>query len=348
MMGRIHSIQYLRALAALVVVMLHASRRVEPALPAGLADGLLIGHAGVDLFFVISGFFMWTIGRDAAPAEFLLRRAIRVVPLYWIATLAWLALIWAAGLAWVVVTPEHVALSLAFIPHLSPSFPGEIWPLLIPGWTLTYEMFFYAAFACTLLAFPPWRLAVLASLLGGLVLLGVLSEPGQAWAMTYTSPLLLEFLGGCLVAEIWCRNPGGLPRNLAVLAAGLLLLALGPAPDASQPWSRTLGFGLPALCIVSAAAGLSHRLPRLPSLERLGDASYAIYLFHTLFLQGMTAVWLRLPALHGPVTAVLFIVAALALSSVLGLMIHRHVERPLQRQLTATLMTRMRRAHALR
>jgi exopolysaccharide production protein ExoZ len=345
-MDRIHSIQYLRALAALSVVMLHASRRVEAALPEALADALLRGHAGVDLFFVISGFIMWSIGRQSSPAAFLLRRAIRVVPLYWMATLVWLALILGAGYDWVVVTPEHLLLSLAFFPHVSPSFPAEVWPLLIPGWTLTYEMFFYAVFAAVLLASGTLRLPLLAGVLGGLVLTGVLLDPATAWAMTATSPLLLEFLGGCLVAALWTRHPGSLPRNALVLTCGLALFALTAPTAAAQPWSRVLGFGLPALLIVSAAAGLCRQLPRLALLERLGDASYAIYLFHVILLQVMTEVWLRLPALHAPPAALLFILTALLLSASLGLLIFRQVERPMQRALTAALIPGGGRAHA--
>src|SRR5580658_5421280 len=138
------SIQALRALAATAVVAYHA-------LQWG-SGGFDVGRAGVDVFFVISGFIMWrvTSGRDVTPGAFLWRRVTRVAPLYWLTTLAVLA----AALVWPGFLPEvrpgwrHLALSLAFIPHLDPR--GLPFPTLPPGWTLDYEALFYLTFAAAL------------------------------------------------------------------------------------------------------------------------------------------------------------------------------------------------------
>ncbi len=108
------------------------------------------GGAGVYMFFVISGFIMvhisWeNFGKRGASADFLGRRIIRIVPLYWLATLAALAShkVWATHgthAGWM-----DLAYSLAFIPY----FSGEDgwYPILPGGWTLNYEMMFYAVFA---------------------------------------------------------------------------------------------------------------------------------------------------------------------------------------------------------
>lgn len=335
-MDKVFTIQYLRALAALAVVGIHASNRVEAALPVPVHQALSLGHAGVDLFFVISGFIMWGIGRSRAgePGDFLLRRFVRVAPPYWIATLAWVGLVLLIGYDWIKLDAGHVLKSLAFLPHESPTFPGRVWPVLIPGWTLTYEMFFYLIFAATLLLAAPLRLGALVAVFAGLVALGAALAPQSAWATTFTSPLLLEFLGGALVAELWARRPGGALRNGAVLLAGLVLLAmLGPGVSAEDPWQRSLGFGVPAVLIVSGAAGLGPFLARRPLAERLGDASYAIYLFHTFVVVAMGQAWLMLPALHGALSALLFVALALVLASGLGVVLHLAVERPLQRWL---------------
>ena len=70
------SIQYLRAFAALGVVAFHTGRAT------------ILGQAGVDVFFVISGFIMWMVTAEpVGPAQFLWHRVVRIVPLYWIATL---------------------------------------------------------------------------------------------------------------------------------------------------------------------------------------------------------------------------------------------------------------------
>src|SRR5690606_7660569 len=131
-MRRLYGIQYLRAVAALGVVVFHAAERT--------GTHFAIGAAGVDVFFVVSGFIMWVIANDRSPSPsaFLRGRIERIVPLYWAAT----SVMVAGGLAGLFpnlrVTAWHVFASLAFIPSRSPS-NGEVWPVLVQGWTLNYE-----------------------------------------------------------------------------------------------------------------------------------------------------------------------------------------------------------------
>ncbi|MGB3407801.1 MAG: acyltransferase [Jannaschia sp.] len=345
--ARIRSIQYLRAIAALAVVALHASERVDAYLPAALDGGLHLGHAGVDLFFVISGFIMWSIGREAPsdPLRFLARRAIRVVPPYWIATSAWVAVMLLVGAQWIAITPAHVGQSLLFVPHWSPTFPDRFWPVLVPGWTLIFEMFFYGMFALSLLAAGMRRLGVLTALLLALVLAGVVIRPNTAVAAAYTSPLLLEFLSGCFVAEVLRRWPGGAVRGAGFVVVGLLVLAVlgsGAATDQTS-WSRPMILGLACVLIVAGTVGLEDRLPDLPLLERLGDASYAIYLFHLFLLVPLAQVWQMLPQVHGPLGAIVFVVVAMGLASVMGILLFDRMERPLQRRLNGLAFGRTRR-----
>lgn len=337
--GRVRSIQYLRAVAALSVVAYHASMRVSDALPAAAHELFHLGHGGVDLFFVISGFIMWSIGRAAprAPGQFLLRRAIRVIPPYWIATLCWAGLMLGSGVAWIVVTPAHLLQSLFFVPHWSPTFPETFWPLLVPGWTLLFEMYFYALFALTLLAPPRWRLPLLCGLLLMLVAVGAMLHAPSAVLQAYTSPLLLEFLAGCLIAELWRRGMSGLWRGAGLIGAGLLvLLLLAPmaVPDQTS-WGRPMTFGLAGGLIVCGALCLERHWPEMPLLERLGDASYAIYLFHLFVLQLLAQIWAQLPVVHSLAGAIAFIGLSLGASSALGLTLFLWMERPIQRRLSA-------------
>jgi exopolysaccharide production protein ExoZ len=145
----LNSIQYLRAVAAVMVPYHHARARL-PGIYEVLPNPL--GGAGVDLFFVISGFIMviTTAGRGSRPGDFMLRRIARIVPSYWFYTTA-LALFIVAmpGVLNLSVTLPHYLESIFFVPHVSRdnqlSFcTGErsLQPLLQPGWTLNFEMFF--------------------------------------------------------------------------------------------------------------------------------------------------------------------------------------------------------------
>jgi exopolysaccharide production protein ExoZ len=270
------SIQYLRAAAALAVVVYHALQW----LPQG---GFDVGRAGVDVFFVISGFIMWTItaGEPGRPGAFLWRRFTRVAPAYWAITLivAAVCAAWPPFLPQVRPTPSHLALSLAFIQHRDPF--GLPFPLLPPGWTLNYEALFYLIFAAGLLLPEGRRLkAVLIALLvvaaAGTFLFQGLYELGA-------NPMLLQFAAGMVLARAAQMKalPGAVAGGL-MLTAGLAILALMQIAGILDELWRPFLWGVPAVLMVAGAVTLEARLGvfRSPVLKALGDASYAIYLVH--------------------------------------------------------------------
>ncbi|RYE36510.1 MAG: acyltransferase, partial [Hyphomicrobiales bacterium] len=194
--ARLAGIQYLRAVAATAVLAFHAASR------AGIS--FWIGEAGVDLFFLLSGFLMIAISDETSrPVSFLKDRIGRIVPTYWIAT----SVLLCAGLCGLfpqlAIAPVHVAMSYLFLPSAHP-ITGMAWPLLIPGWTLNYEMFFYALFALTMGAGTQMRQVIaVAAILFGLVALGALVRPDALAARFYTDPILLEFAGGVMIGYWW-------------------------------------------------------------------------------------------------------------------------------------------------
>ena len=148
---KIHFLQAVRALAASLVVADHALLQISDTSPENRISHLAwaLGDAGVYVFFVISGFIMvhisWeNFGRRTAPADFLWRRLVRIVPLYWLATLAAMAyhrvsVTHGAHAGW-----SDLICSLTFIPYSGDD--GGWHPILPQGWTLNYEMMFYAVF----------------------------------------------------------------------------------------------------------------------------------------------------------------------------------------------------------
>src|SRR3954452_12402158 len=184
--GKLLSIQYLRAVATLTVVAAHAT--------ASLFD---FGEAAVSLFFVISGFVMVYVSqRETTPQRFLWARFVRVVPLYWAITL-FVGLAYGSDI-------RHLLLSLALWPHPGPA--GQGWPVVGQGWTLVFEVFFYAVFAATLLVSARIRPWLIAAVFGVCCAAGAVFRPGNFVLATYTSPLLLEFGAGALLHEAWRRD----------------------------------------------------------------------------------------------------------------------------------------------
>lgn len=321
------SIQYLRAIAALMVV-LHHVRNPEPWLFNPLS-GVTFGQAGVDIFFVISGFIMYAAARDEAPGIFVYRRLVRVAPLYWCATLIAVPIFYRAFL--IKLDPQLfgvLAQSLAFIPHYNLAHPTEIWPLLVPGWTLCYEMFFYLIFAVAL-----WRgrvLPLVVAITAAVVAIGFLYRGDSAILRTYTDPIILEFTMGLLLARMVTLWRGGIAAAALLLPIGLILLPLTAEPG---PW-RVLQWGVPALMLVAGALALEARgaLPRSRALKSLGDASYSLYLVHPIVIAIMAKVVQKLPVNGWPQFIVMIVLCTVA-SIVAGLIVHAGVEKPLLRAL---------------
>ena len=130
------SIQYLRGVAAMSVALFHTSVNMPAfAWPSSLARDF--GDCGIDVFFVISGFVMFFVTKDNSMSSrtFLLRRIIRIVPLYWLATILYLILFLASGYGRAIeVVFSHIVQSMLFIPHANPGTGtnAEAYPV-VPG-----------------------------------------------------------------------------------------------------------------------------------------------------------------------------------------------------------------------
>jgi exopolysaccharide production protein ExoZ len=319
---QILGIQYLRAAAALMVVFHHA---IVP--QSWLFDplaGFDVGARGVDIFFVISGFVMFTAARNEPILTFYFRRVIRVVPLYWLATIA------SASLH-VVQTGDGISRlnllkSFMFIPFSNPTHGGLVWPLLVPGWTLNYEMFFYFIFGLALLLRKP--VAFTGGVILTLVATGFLAQPSGAIAVTYTQPILLEFLAGILVAKAYQRF--GFRRFAPALPLGVCVLMAGQFTHIPSPITGGIG----ATLIVIGVLALEHRssVRSWPFPLLLGKASYSIYLVHFTLWEILGKLWATLP-LNGWVQFFSFVTVVIGASIVVGILAHKYIEVPMTRSL---------------
>jgi exopolysaccharide production protein ExoZ len=315
-MPTLYSIQYLRALAALAVVVFHAGER------SGLH--FTIGAAGVDVFFVVSGFIMMAISdsRPTAPGSFLRNRFLRIAPSYWAATAVMVAGAMIGLFPNLQLSVAHTLASFLFIPMRSPN-NDALWPVLVQGWTLNYEIFFYIVFAATLMARQSLRLVLLAAVFGLLTLYGMLVRPENPLLSFYTAPVILEFVAGAAIAKLWARGtlpPAGLGIIMVVVAlagfATIQILRMEFGPWSCGPLAVILVIG--ALSVETRG-----RLPRLPALAYLGDSSYSIYLWHTFAI----SVALKAAAALPPT---LLLCACVIVGAIAGILAYEGLERPLQ------------------
>ncbi len=304
-MKPLYSIQYLRAFAALSVVAFHT----------GLAGR--VGQAGVDIFFVISGLIMWIVTeRENKPGSFFLRRIARVWPLYVIATIA-MALH---------IRPDLIdtVKSMLFVPYRNGD--GHIWPVLVQGWTLNYEMFFYFLVACALIVSRESMPILLSMVLISLSIIGLTTKPHNAVLATFTSPILLEFLSGIWIGSLLTKKWILAPGAGVVLIALALVIFLASNFIITLDQYRFLVWGVPSIMLVCGALSLevAGLVPVLKPAVTLGNSSYSIYLFHP-FLQKTT---LRLLNVLPPFVS---LVGVLIANVILGITIYSVVEKRLSR-----------------
>lgn len=311
---RFDLVQVLRALAALAVVLYHSAGATLKYSPFPAPSYQLwgsYGNFGVDLFFVISGFVIFHTTRDMSAAQFASKRIKRIVPIYWLLTLLAFALAATIGLSGRGADFGHLASSLGFV-----SFTQWNMPLLYVGWSLEYEMYFYAVVTIALLATRnPWPAAV--SFLCGMVAVGHLFSDKALSFLAH--PIMLEFVAGILIAQAFHRRIGRIELTAFALAVAAAVL-FRPAFDVLP---LVVASGL-----VVAAVFLNRPAPRW--LTRLGDASYSIYLVQVFTVpvvaKVMRAAW---PAHHPE----LLVVAAAAATLAAGMLSFVLLEKPIGRML---------------
>lgn len=298
------NIQFLRFAAAFMVVMYHASKHV---LATGVDQGFLFsaaeaaGFAGVDVFFVISGFIMFyttTSSRGVvSSAEFLKRRAARIFSGYWpFFILAAIVFAWAR--------PEHFAASnLIGSLFLWPMPLNEL--LLDVSWTLSYEMYFYLLFTVLVLFSIRTRMWLLVATLAAVTVFNLIQHfvthdftPENYYYNTfnglfYTSPFLAEFFAGAVVAMFARKGSQCLGWLLLVLGIGGFCMAggvnawvyEGKIEQGFHVVPRVLLFGIPSVMMLLGLVNLETHGRQAPARFSLatGGASYAIYLSHTIF-----------------------------------------------------------------
>jgi exopolysaccharide production protein ExoZ len=311
----IDGIQVLRAVAALMVVVLHAKLSTP-----GSDNWPAFGGAGVDIFFVISGFVMaYTTPQlsGCAPSDawlFLRKRIARIVPLYW------LALLWTTRRD---MPDLNLLKDCLFLPHWNAQFPESINPIVVQGWTLNYEMSFYGLFGLAML-FASWRNALL---IGALMILPfaarlMIGRGADVVGRFYSNDIVLEFGFGVLLHFTIAKwDFPAWPRvvYIALMLVGFAWLIVG---NGREP--RSIIQGLPAVLIVWSGIPACTGWLRFRVLALLGSASYAIYLFHWASFGAIKPIAVRFP---GYINAL--VISYVIVATICGVLIHLLIEKRL-------------------
>lgn len=350
----------LRGLAALAVVVYHT---------AYLINGAHTDFLGVCVFFVISGFIMTLVSRETAD-RFLVKRLVRIVPLYWICTVA--CVLWGNfGLAnpvytfplfakWAAENPMQLATwvannhglgewaaqaallkSLLFIPYRSSVGMGH--PVLGVGWTLNLEMYFYVLFTGALLVSRKLAPLIVICALLIVMVAGTLVGLDDGVLAFYGHPYVAYFCAGIACYYVWQAAEAHAvkwqkaPLRIIAVIFAMIFIAWNVQIIALTAQDRvvTQGISLAAASGVILIALILHSAGvrcTSKSILLLGEASYALYLVHTMVIETLRTIGQRWPIFDASKSVIGLGVAVIA-SVVLAIGVHLFVEKPITRML---------------
>lgn len=348
--GQFAGIQAARGLAAVLVVIHHAAGTLALSKYAGLAiaGGFFVpfGRAGVDFFFVLSGFIIyWVHGADIGHREQLgtygAKRLARIFPVYWVIFAVLVAVYFAApglGLGHE-RTPQALLSGLVLFPMPQP-------PIVGVAWTLSHELLFYGLFAVMIASrrigvalIAGWALCIVVSL----------SLGEQAYPFSFIFNVKnLEFLLGIGVAMAVRRTAlASSWQSAALVIAGAAIftatavLELFTSEFRHSPQTLLYGLGAAMMLLGVVQAERAGQIKSVPGwMKLIGDASYSVYLFHFTILVVLIKIT-KATGLMASVPLPLLLVALVATATAAGVGIYRLIERPLTRSAQRWLLARM-------
>jgi peptidoglycan/LPS O-acetylase OafA/YrhL len=326
---RLDLVQAARGVAALLVLLYHCTETIGLPKYAGAQPWLGLfrfGHAGVDFFFVLSGFIITyahhaDIGRSGAVARYAWRRLTRIYPAYWVCLAVACALYAAFPDSGPSYAREPLSILLSAV-----LWPQAHLPVIGVAWTLSHEMLFYILFGLAIL----WPRSILAVFVvwQAAVLLYAPFTPGSDVPPFLLYSVNSGFGVGVGVAFLGFARPSRHPAAFALIGAAAFLavgLLENRGPITNGPgWH--FSYIAAAGVLLYGIFGLDMRGARIPRVAVfIGAASYSIYLVHTLVVSAGCKVLISFAHLSG--NSAFPIVAAFALMC--GIAFHIAIERPI-------------------
>lgn len=299
--SKIQSIQILRGLAAMAVAIYHLKEFTVPEVPfKGILDFFFMnGAAGVNLFFIISGFIMVHITQRrtynaSGIGSFLFKRFIRIWPTYAVITIIYAFLTFKFRIHWEI---KNIIYSLLFIPLNAEPPPHFGYSTLPVGWSLNYEIYFYFIIGICLL-FTTYRWIVFSVImLATLVFVPSLSghftlDPDQSnnfvnpYLNMITNPIIWNFVYGIIIGLLFSNHKSNdflsklfsnklLTASVIILACWQYLSGFFGGLGANE-WGIGMFFLLLAFIFYT-----NYHQSVFPNwMVRLGDMSFSLYLLH--------------------------------------------------------------------
>lgn len=344
---KINTIQLLRGFAAIAVVFHHVAGYLKVNNQLDFLGGYCkIGFAGVDLFFVMSGFIIHFTSKSylnnpAKLGEYWKKRAIRIYPIYWLMT---------TGIFFFQFLLPRLNQKAA----LDTGYPMDVFTILktymlLPvhfainpvSWTLSYEMFFYLMFSLLIISKRLWFVPVSILLFSGWHIF-VEQYQHQRFGYNYYNFFFgsynIEFFLGYFLFILYDKGLLTIPVKVAwlgVLLSCTCIVVFGYEIADVDYYKRLLVFGLSSVVLLACLLKLEeHQQFRVhPIFVILGDASYIIYLIHfpMIFFMNKLLLLAHLQLNNQQLISFSYFIIVAIIG--LGIVLHKWLEVPMNRYL---------------
>ncbi|MFB1081804.1 acyltransferase family protein [Jeotgalibacillus sp. JSM ZJ347] len=335
--NRLNLIQLSRALVPLMVMTFHLSESIYGYYEFSFMSlHELPISGGVNFFFALSGFMMFYLYKDKLTKRsewkpFILNRAIRIYPLYWIITINYLLFwfffhenIWGNS----AFDTQSMITSIFLIP-----VPNQSDPYLIVAWSLVFTVFFYLMFSFSFLLsrqkiiifYSIWAFLSIA-FYSGMIDLNVFPIH---FIFSLSS---LIFMAGMLAGFIVSRSLLNIKTSMLLIAAGILMFPFTWVNYLHDWFYVDFDFstGLASFLLIIGLASIDIQVKlQLPAfLNMLGNAAFSIYLFHNTVLD-LTMEYFYQLGFYNTIGAPGIMMLIFIIMILSGVLVYHFMEKPL-------------------
>jgi peptidoglycan/LPS O-acetylase OafA/YrhL len=308
------------------------------------------GAIGVDIFFVISGFIITFIAHKYtgfnSGAEFLVKRFIRINPIYYFASILFLI---------PYILRQESIQTQRLLSQLSDTIlilpienrSQDYIPLLMVGWTLGFEWLFYLIFITLIFLRVRRKSLSLFIIITSLVILGRVFLFQDYRLSFVTNPIMLEFLSGVIICRVYLHFKISKSMAYFLVLSGIsaylysIFFGFGEVSEAGYTLSGELSlprfflWGIPSSALVAGCVFLEKnhlhlRLWNNRSGLLLGDASYSIYLIHLTIFGILNILYGKIGFLLNPDLCVFL---QMSIAAIAGILFYKALEKPILNEL---------------
>lgn len=362
---KIEFIQALRGIAALCVVLYHGSYWTGKWAETTKEIFFPAGYFGVAVFFVISGFIMVITTKKSDGSfnyvsTFAIKRFMRIWPAYFMATI--LTLLILDGGSWFTSKDNLIFFlrSMLFIPSGADYAPTFGTPAISVGWTLSYEVFFYAIFALSMFAGRArWIVFYAISAFLLIILPTVLTgwwntDPKFDYGLMslplglITSPIIWLFVAGVVIGQIYMSKIVIKNKKLCwIMVFAVVMFTISQYVSGSRVGHGIFDWGtsiIPLmLCLTIVSKTIDIKIPKY--LVYLGDISFSLYLIHVL-MQGLTLhalIYFNLAGFGHGISSIIMTTTASILAAAF---FHKYIESFFSETITKSILLKINQAKA--